>query len=140
MSTSIVPTVGRIVLVKNRWNIDDVTAGLVVRVVNPKVVRVFVPEDSCVGPDCANRLVGPSDNDRRLFELECRVNSLAGEVSNKVRTLTIHDSGTGAESTGDNQWAEWMPYQHGQAAKTEEIAKKAGLIGTTTAQDCGQVK
>jgi hypothetical protein len=38
-------------------------------------------------------------------------------------------NGEGAEPTGHSVWAEWMPYQKGQAAKTEAL-EKAATAGT----------
>lgn len=39
----------------------------------------------------------------------------------------VRDADWAAKTLGSDTWAEWMPFQMGQAARTEQIAKAAGM-------------
>lgn len=110
MKSSIIPTVGRIVLA--RVEVKRPSDGAIVRETLPAtILRVFL-----VGDDeyCVNvKVFGDSTNTGWEFK--------------ELYSVPIIDPAGPDVKVAGREWCEWMPYQKGQAALTESIAKKAGI-------------
>lgn len=141
--TKIQPTPGRIVWVFHRNMPVHVqpTPGIIVRVHRDGLVDVHLFDGS--SEPTIHQMMGTgisfshdwqsqiftADSLRdligRLFAEVASLNKrLCDCTSGNVVRLTIHDAGTGRQSTADQRWAEWMPYQMGQAARTEAAEAK----------------
>lgn len=101
MKSSIIPTVGRIVLC-------FVTSKKGRHVLPGIIVRVFDGDPKL----CNVKVFGDYGN--------------TGFDTKELYSAEIQDPGVVGHDAND-EWCEWMPYQKGQAAMTEAIAKKAGM-------------
>ena len=94
------PTVGRVVIFKTRDNPDDEFAAIVCRVWNDRKVNLAVFDG---------------------------IGNVISRIA--VRLLQDDDHPADGASTLDKYWCQWMPYQKGQAAKTEAAEKSALELG-----------
>jgi len=100
MKSSIVPTIGRVVLCHRAGAIDDVFPGI--------IIRAFPTENK--DQYLVSAKMFSENEDVVLHSVPI------------VDPFSLED-----ESPPAPEWCEWMPYQKGQAALTESIAKKAGI-------------